>query len=686
MSNPTNNSHDNSNENRGFQLIPRSFWSSNPAYSPINRTDEDERGQNPSNNGQNNQQGSSQGHDYYGPYPDDDGDYEGGEEEDEYNSYYGSQRGSAGGAGGPAPPTIFPDFIQANNGSLTPASPSPTTPGTNATFEQARRQRMLRMLMIFCVLLFLMDSSSNGGAPSKKDNNSSNAPPSDEILLPSQEIGDLRSFFFPLRDVNFKRQNLTGFYRGEFELVSSSKINSSSSFAAVKEKEKKKKEKEGVSILQFRTVNIYNVPDLSFIYGVTRVYEKAQFQKELSYPFQGLFAFVLSFSSFSLTWFIGLVSFSSIGILITSLRKVILMPTIYKSQRLMMEITSSPSAASSFPSLISSHFPSFSPTFSSSLASFSRRLFSSASTAENKEKKDPFYYYTTSDYEDNKNSSIILRSSSSTSPVSQIRIFVNDFYDHPLNTSSSSSISSSNIKSFSASSFTPFSSPFSYLEEGNKRTFMLGESMLPSHFKLLQGNHPPKLVQKVIDAIKNSTEGNTGNGKGGSKTDGGSPFDAVNNLYANPTCSYFLEFSISDSSYHHSAAYGTEDIDKFYHSPGSSDNENENNNVVKEASPSSSSSAFASPFPSSFAASFLFSSSSASSSNQEITNEEEHKGRSPKNMLLKDESIPHSVSPAVLLDGKIRNCHEQYSVKAVSYEAEVNDTFLLVFLNFHRFS
>lgn len=184
--NNNNNDADDPENNSFIQLIPRSLFRSNP-YTPVNRNDEVENpppaaanpaanfnnpqaNDAPTNNNPQNLQ-TQMLHD-----PDD-------VEDDEFeNRLFGG--------------------INNNN---------------NFMAEQARRQRILRLALIMCIFFLFMDGNQRNAAGRKKDNGPTI--PTDEIVLPSQDINDIRSVFLPLRPVNFKRQNVTGSYRGEWQNI-----------------------------------------------------------------------------------------------------------------------------------------------------------------------------------------------------------------------------------------------------------------------------------------------------------------------------------------------------------------------------------------------------------------------------------------------------------------------------------
>lgn len=168
-----------------------------------------------------------------------------------------------------------------------------TNANTNAqAAEQARRQRILRLLLILCIVFLFMDGNNSFAPYHKKTDESNEGIPPDEILLPSLDIQDIRAVLLPQRDIHFKRQNVTGYYRAEWKSVvtthvSPSSVTSEASTLSSNDTETSEEEHEGISVMQFKTVNIYNIPDLSFVYGVNRVYENAKVQKDFSYPFQG---------------------------------------------------------------------------------------------------------------------------------------------------------------------------------------------------------------------------------------------------------------------------------------------------------------------------------------------------------------------------------------------------------------
>lgn len=181
------------------------------------------------------------------------------------------------------------------------------------------------------------------------------------------------------------------------------------------------------------------------------------------------------------------------------MRKVIVVPTLYKTQRLMMEIRhETPTAA-----------PTSSPvedTHASIIATDQHgRIL--ANTPTNQRKNT--FYYNPSDPDLTRNTSIILRHHSL---GIQLRIFVQDLSTNPLNFTSSIPTSASTL-----------------------RTFVLGEAFLSPKFKLLQLTHASPL--KVPTARPTtSPPANSSSPVGGT----------VNNAYLNPYCPYYIELTVTD--------------------------------------------------------------------------------------------------------------------------------------------
>jgi hypothetical protein len=338
----------------------------------------------------------------------------------------------------------------------------------------------------------------------------------------------------------------------------------------------------------------------------------------------------------------------NIGILITALRKVILMPTPFKSQRLMVELTkiSSPSASTTGQ-------PSLAPISSSKQQRAvlerqdgRRHLLSNKklkTTANNKsDKKPPPFYLDPIDYSATKNSSIIIKTPNS---EYSLRIFVNDLYYNPLNTTM----------------ITP-TSP----EVDGKRTFVLGEAFLTPHFKLYQVNHflPPSVAPTVSPttaadaAVTVKDNGNqfisnvkrklTAVRKTYNQEVIPPPSKTIqepaDNAYENPHCPYFIELSVNDEKL---------------------DSSVEN-------------------IPDSWISSYF---PDFSAKQESELSEEEQKATTGN---LKDEAIPEYVSPAGELAGQIRNCQSYYSFTAVSFEKDVSaiadSIFSFRFLNNSLFS
>ncbi len=186
------------------------------------------------------------------------------------------------------------------------------------------------------------------------------------------------------------------------------------------------------------------------------------------------------------------------------MRKVIVVPTLYKTQRLMMEIRhETPTAA-----------PTSSPVedTQASIIATDQHGRILANTPTNQRKNT--FYYNPSDPDLTRNTSIILRHHSL---GIQLRIFVQDLSTNPLNFTSSIPTSASTL-----------------------RTFVLGEAFLSPKFKLLQLTHAsPLKVPTARPTTSPSANSSSPSGVGGS---GGT----VNNAYLNPYCPYYIELTVTD--------------------------------------------------------------------------------------------------------------------------------------------
>lgn len=305
-----------------------------------------------------------------------------------------------------------------------------------------------------------------------------------------------------------------------------------------------------------------------------------------------------------------------LGVLITSLRKVLLMPTPYKTQRLMMEITKTPQVATATPSLMpTASSNSLNKAYPLRRQRAQRNLLvqpqEEVKVLEDKVKKS-FPYYDPIDYSFTQNTSIVINP-----PNSEIslRIYLVDTFDHALNLSTSDSTTAT------------------------QRTFILGESFLSPRFKLFQVSHPPKILDEIIQAINETLSQKNDDEKKKKPNLLSSAVTSIvtsvasvaqpliENVYDNPNCPYFLELSVNDDP-------------KFEEPYWASSNW------------------ITSPFTD-----FSFDSSSKT---KHKTNENER----TNNILLKDESIPEHVTPAIQLGGHIRNCENYYGVNAVSFEKD----------------
>lgn len=92
--------------------------------------------------------------------------------------------------------------------------------GTNGMEqEQARRQQILRLGLMICLIFFLLDGNSYANAPNEVRGNSSKRidQPLDAIRLSNRDLFDTKTVLLPLRTADFTKQNATGMFKGSWK-------------------------------------------------------------------------------------------------------------------------------------------------------------------------------------------------------------------------------------------------------------------------------------------------------------------------------------------------------------------------------------------------------------------------------------------------------------------------------------
>lgn len=92
--------------------------------------------------------------------------------------------------------------------------------GTNGTEqEQARRQQILRLGLMICLIFFLLDGNSYANVPNEVRGNSSKRldQPLDAIRLSNRDLFDTKTVLLPLRTTDFSKQNATGMFKGSWK-------------------------------------------------------------------------------------------------------------------------------------------------------------------------------------------------------------------------------------------------------------------------------------------------------------------------------------------------------------------------------------------------------------------------------------------------------------------------------------
>lgn len=144
--------------------------------------------------------------------------------------------------------------------------------------ERSRRQQVLRLGLIMCLLLMLLDgsgSNTNRNAPTAQQING-NVLPNDEVLLNDRILSALQaSDSLSMRNMSHSssRLNVTGIYRGIWGNIN------------VEDYTKNKIMESGYSIVQLKTTAVNKLPGLLFVYGILKLYGGDN--SDISFPMQG---------------------------------------------------------------------------------------------------------------------------------------------------------------------------------------------------------------------------------------------------------------------------------------------------------------------------------------------------------------------------------------------------------------
>lgn len=112
---------------------------------------------------------------------------------------------------------------------------------STAEQEQIRRQQILRLGLIACLVLFLMDDSSYTSVNNKPGSHSGNNNSSskhieqspDEVRFSTRDLNDARTVLLPIRPVNFVKRNATGMFKGSWQSYSSPSLANAPATKAV---------------------------------------------------------------------------------------------------------------------------------------------------------------------------------------------------------------------------------------------------------------------------------------------------------------------------------------------------------------------------------------------------------------------------------------------------------------------
>lgn len=101
-----------------------------------------------------------------------------------------------------------------------PRRPITQTPNEH---EQLRRQQVLRLGLIACLVLFMLDGSSysNVTPDSRTANVTKHATSYDDVRLSSRDLTDAKTVLLPLRPKSFAQQNATGMFKGAWQTYNS---------------------------------------------------------------------------------------------------------------------------------------------------------------------------------------------------------------------------------------------------------------------------------------------------------------------------------------------------------------------------------------------------------------------------------------------------------------------------------
>ena len=175
----------------------------------------------------------------------------------------------------------------------------PFSIGTNAGGEdddgqgQMRRNQVVRLGLIICLLLALFDSSGPGGRPIGSLSEHSDV----TARKPTAATERLNSVLNSKRSLALKfPRNVTGLYRGNWErsaqIVAQGASNSSSrpgGLATSLVAWGQTLSENGKILMQLKSVAIDNVAELSFVYGIIRLSGAGPRNSDTLYPVQGVF-------------------------------------------------------------------------------------------------------------------------------------------------------------------------------------------------------------------------------------------------------------------------------------------------------------------------------------------------------------------------------------------------------------
>lgn len=159
--------------------------------------------------------------------------------------------------------------------------------GRNDNIERVRRQQILQLGLILCLLLALMDGGQRKNDDKEVSTRSGMTPVQQSVPSSFSEI--LRNVVNSQHNslsANLFSQNVSGMYRGEWRVDLPTVAIGSNNNTSISPKTKLVS--TGKMFMQLRSVAIPNVQHMEFVYGVVRMYGAGPRTSDLQFPLQGV--------------------------------------------------------------------------------------------------------------------------------------------------------------------------------------------------------------------------------------------------------------------------------------------------------------------------------------------------------------------------------------------------------------